>query len=107
MSNSAIHTGTDTEITCPDCEGKGALQGFSNGGADLSKHSYGPLPCFRCKGARTVPAAMLEWIAKGKILRMERAKRGETMYQMALRLNVSSARISAREQGKINPDEPL
>lgn len=87
-------------IKCPCCGGSGVMIGFTNGGQDLSTHRFGGTTCFRCSGAGEVPAAMSEWIARGKELRKRRFAAGYTLLTGAKALGMTTAQLSAIETGR-------
>jgi len=87
-------------MKCPQCNGERQLYGHTNTGLDSSKHTWGWRPCGLCKGSGSVPDEMAEWIDDGKRLQKARQLRGETMFEMSQRTGISSADISAVEQGR-------
>lgn len=87
-------------VQCPDCKGKGACFAHVNTGPDSSGHYWGDVKCLRCDGSGEVPAAMLEQMRKGRLLRDARVARDESLYECAKRVNISSAKLSAIEHGR-------
>ncbi|WP_270820436.1 helix-turn-helix domain-containing protein [Aeromonas sp. Y311-2] len=94
-------------IECPSCHGKGKVDGFANGGPDLSLHYYGSLPCFRCKSTGRVPKAMPDWMAGGRRLRLYRAANNITLRQMAKAMGLTIAEVSAMDNGRSDPTPAL
>lgn len=90
---------SEPTITCPNCAGAGRVNAFINGGADLSKHSLGPVTCFRCSGVGKVPSEALRWAEFGKILTRRRHAAGFTLMAGAQALRMTPAALSAIENG--------
>lgn len=86
-------------MICPTCNGKGHNFGHCNTGPDSSQHYWGDLKCFRCKGSGEVPDEMKQWIADGKAMVKARRDNGLTLIEAAKTLGISSAELSAMENG--------
>lgn len=98
----------DIPVTCPACRGKDAVESVrfvtkSNG---EHRHEIGAWPCDLCKGAKVVTAAQAAAFAKGRQMRDERVARGESLFEAAKRMGISSAQLSAIEHGRAAVSEP-
>ena len=74
-------------LTCPDCQGCGLA-------ANLSV-------CPRCRNLGHIKVAPAEWLTAGARYRAERKRRGETIADVAVRLNCCEADVIAMERGHL------
>ena len=88
-------------ITCPDCRGMGHGAAFADG--ESGGRFVPDMRCIRCKGARTISREEGMWIVRGRVCATRRRQSGESLMQMAQRIGVPAAELSAMEHGRINP----
>lgn len=94
----------DHKMSCPACRGAGTVGAFCNKGAESSVHN-GPINCFRCRGEGRVPAAMLQWMQRGRELAARRRLAGHTLLTGAESLGLSTSQLSAIENGRVAPPD--
>lgn len=87
-----------SDLICPSCNGAGNVSGFACGGALSGWRD--DLQCHTCKGSGCVDAEYPKRLAKGRQMRKERTERGESLYAAAQRLGITSAQLSALENGR-------
>ncbi len=87
-------------MKCPLCKGTKQIYGHANTGPDSSKHRWEMQPCLTCKGTGEVDDDYHNRVAAGMQMRMERLARGESLYDAAIRMGISSSELSARETGR-------
>lgn len=96
---------TEIDLGCPTCEGAGRLSAFLNRGEDVSKHTQGMVKCPTCTGTGRVDSGFPLRIATGVAHRNQRLAREENLFTCAQRLGISSAQLSAFENGRLLADE--
>jgi hypothetical protein len=87
-------------VTCPVCHGAKRSLCFVNRGEDISTHTQEMLDCLFCRGWGTVSKPELKRWQQGRTLRDARVARGESLMQCAKRFGMSSAELSAVENGR-------
>lgn len=96
----------DDLITCPDCQGEKGRTVFWDG-RDPQGNVIGgirTIPCPRCGGSGQVPAAMLDWMKRGRAIRASRIARNQSMVQAAAQYGLSLSEYSNVEHGRVDPD---
>ena len=91
-------------IQCPDCQGAGSVTGIVCG---LNFGGVRTLPCFRCRGERSILAEQLEWISMGKAIRTDRIRENCGGRERARMLGITPLALNAVEHGKVDPREVL
>jgi hypothetical protein len=89
---------SDQQTTaCPGCDDAGHFAAFVD--REDKGHFDPALRCFLCGGSGRVSAQTAEWHARGRALRDARRSRGESVFDLAKRLGLSSSQVSAMEVG--------
>ena len=86
-------------MKCPTCLGKKKLLAHLNRGIDAT-HSFEYIECIVCKGTGEITEEHFKKIQMGKELRKARIERGETLFNAAKRQKLTSAQLSAIENGR-------
>lgn len=86
-------------MICPSCNGKKIIWGHCNTGPDSSKHYWGEIKCFRCKGSGQVTDEAKQWIANGAAMAKSRRDNNLTLIEAAKTLGISVSELSAIENG--------
>jgi len=94
----ALDAGVRT-MQCPDCNGTGILKNVHHNMGD-KPHYWADTKCFRCNGVGLVDDEMAQWVKEGQEIRKERQLRGEALWVTAERLGMTSAELSAIENGR-------
>lgn len=88
-------------MICPECKGKKKI-------AVIPKVVKGrvimAIDCYRCKNTGEVPDIQAEWITKGKVLREDRIKRGNSIKKESLLTHIDVFDLHQAEYGLIDPD---
>ena len=91
-------------IQCPDCQGAGAVAGIACG---LNFGGVRTLPCFRCRGERSISAEQLAWMRQGEAMRLDRIRENCGGRERARMLGITPLELNAVEHGKVDPKEVL
>jgi len=86
-------------MQCTDCKGTGILNNVHHNMGD-KPHYWGDMKCFRCNGVGVVPDEMAQWIKEGKDFRKARETENMPLWVMAEKLGMTSAELSAIENGR-------
>lgn len=92
-------------MQCPTCHGQKNTFGFANKGPDYRSHTQGMMACVTCRGTGEVDQEFPARLAAGESFRRNRMTREESLFDCAQRLNVSTAQLSAYENGRPIDDE--
>lgn len=84
-------------MQCPTCDGSGKVDGLH----------FLLMTCYRCDGVGSVPDEMAQWVEDGKIYRLARQAKNETIGDAAKRLGISVPELSAIENGRKPKPEHL
>ena len=88
-------------MQCHECNGTGIIKNVHyNTGYSSRHHYWGDVKCFRCNGVGLVDDEMTQWIKDGKEIREGMQLRGIPLWEMAERLGMTSAELSAIENGR-------
>ena len=81
-------------VQCPDCCGRKEYVGV-----------HGKHKCSRCDGSGVVPAIVLDWIARGKLMRAARVhgKKYRSLWEEAKRRGITAKELSDMENGRVQP----
>jgi len=85
---------------CKFCEGSGTVECFFDGpsvSGFLTKAK-----CPECNGAGVVDAEYFQRKERGKDLRKDRVSRGESLFDCAQRLGISTEKLSSMECGRLS-----
>jgi len=103
MTNDNQSAPVDAVVPCPACDATGEM--FATGIIYAEGHS-GPycrmMPCPDCNGKRVIPAAMLEWMERGKEIRHWRRSSGLTLRDAAQRAGLMPSEVSRLECGRVD-----
>ena len=86
-------------MKCPTCLGEKKLLAHLNRGIDAT-HSFEYIDCITCKGTGEITEEHFKKIQMGKELRKARIERGETLFDAAKRQKLTTAQLSAIENGR-------
>lgn len=93
----------DAVVPCPACGATGEM--YATGIIYAEGHS-GPycqmMPCPDCEGRKAIPAAMLEWIERGKEIRRWRRRSKLTLLEAAKRSGLMPSEVSRLECGRMD-----
>ncbi len=89
----------DKTVTCPDCKGEGVSRGYACPGFKPVE-----IPCLRCKGAKTVPEEMLQWIKNGAAMTEKRRAAKIPLREEAKRLGIPASQLTDMEMGMVKND---
>ena len=86
-------------MQCTDCKGTGILHNVHHNMGDMP-HFWGDMKCFRCNSVGVVPDEMAQWIKDGQEIRKARLLENMPLWVVAERLGMTSAELSAIENGR-------
>ena len=86
-------------VTCPDCKGEGVNRGYACPGFRMVE-----IPCLRCKGKKTIPEEMLQWIKNGEAMTEKRREAGIPLRKEAKRLGILASDLTDLEMGMVKND---
>lgn len=94
-----------SDIPCLGCDGAGRLTAFVDGRDENGRRWGGvqEVACPTCAGTGRISVEKADWIAKGRAHRTARVDRKESIFEAAKRLGITSAELSAMENGRADP----
>ncbi len=90
-----------TTVTCPDCHGRGTIEGLAN--VQGKGCEWRTMTCFRCKGEKVISETMITWMQRGEAMSEDRKSRGLSLREEAKRLGIHVVELSHMEHGKKQP----
>lgn len=103
MSGTRTQTTPSSCLSCPECSGRGHSAAFISA---ESGHRFEPeLRCDFCAGSGKITAEQAGWLVRGRQMRNARVERHESLREVAIRLGLTPAAMSAMERGRADPGQ--